>query len=121
MIIAVSPGPVSKRLLAHAVVLAFLLLACGPAAAADTAIYGISAAGEMMFYRHAGTADGANTWAVEQKKTGIGWNGFRLVAAGRDGALYGIQPNGDMLFYRFAGLANGANVWAVEQKTIGTG
>lgn len=64
--------PVSKRLLAHAVVLALLLFAFGPATAADTAIYGISAKGDMMFYRHAGTADGAKTWTAEQKPIGIG-------------------------------------------------
>ena len=100
----------------------FLMLVASPevATAGDGAIYAIQPNGDMLFYLYTGMADGSNTWAVQQKKIGEGWN-FKQVIAGSDGAIYAIQPNGDMLFYRYTGMADGSSTWAVQQKKIGNG
>ena len=84
-------------------------------------IFAISGDGRMFYYRFSGMADGSNTWAVEQRVIGTGWNGFSQVLSGGSGAVYGITPDGRMLFYRFDGMADGSNTWAVEQRVIGTG
>ena len=83
-------------------------------------IYAIQPNGDMLFYKHTGTADGSATWSVQAKKIGNGWN-FKQVFAGEDGAIYAIQPNGDMLFYKHTGTADGAATWSVQAKKIGNG
>ena len=44
-------------------------------------IYGIQPNGDLLAYRHTGTADGSPSWAYGQKKVGNGWNGFMNVFA----------------------------------------
>jgi len=77
--------------------------------------------GDLLAYKHTGTADGSASWAYQQKKVGNGWNGFQRVFAGSNGVIYGIQPNGDLLAYKHTGTADGSASWAYQQKKVGNG
>ena len=46
------------------------------------AIYAIRDNGDMLFYKHTGTATGSADWPIQAKKIGNGWN-FRQVFAGQ--------------------------------------
>src|SRR5262245_88595 len=78
-------------------VIAFVVLSLSSSSAMAGSIYGIQPNGDLLAYKHAGTADGSASWAYQQKKVGNGWNGFVNVFAGDNGVIYGIQPNGDLL------------------------
>ncbi len=82
-------------------------------------IYGIQPNGDLLAYKHTGTADGSASWAYQQKKVGNGWNGFVNVFAGDNGVIYGIQPNGDLLVYKHTGTDDGSASWAYQQKKVG--
>jgi hypothetical protein len=97
-----------------------IALFVSPLAKADS-IYAIRRDGQMIFYRYNGMAAGSNSWAVEQKVIGTGWQSLQRVVGGHNGAIYAIRPDGAMLFYRYAGWGDGSNNWAVEQKVIGSG
>jgi len=47
-----------------------------------TEIYAIKDNGDMLFYKHTGTATGSPDWSIQAKKIGNGWN-FKQVLAGR--------------------------------------
>src|SRR5262245_13589849 len=47
--------------------------------------------GDLLAYKHTGTADGSASWAYQQKKVGNGWNGFQRVFAGFFEVIYGIR------------------------------
>jgi hypothetical protein len=47
-----------------------------------TPVYAITEGGDMLFYKHIGTADGSPNWPIQAKKIGNGWN-FKQVFAGR--------------------------------------
>ncbi len=47
-----------------------------------TSVYAIKDDGDMLFYKHTGTADGSPTWPIQGKKIGNGWD-FKQVFAGQ--------------------------------------
>jgi hypothetical protein len=46
-------------------------------------VYAIKPDGDMLFYKHTGTADGSDTWPIQAQKIGNGWN-FKQVFAGNE-------------------------------------
>jgi hypothetical protein len=92
-----------------------------PAETTSTAlVYAIADSGDMLFYKHAGAADGSATWPIQAKKIGSGWN-FKQVFAGDNGAIYAVTAGGDLLFYKHAGAADGSPTWPIQAKKIGSG
>lgn len=61
---------------------ALALFASWPVSTSATPIYAIRGNGDMLFYKHTGTATGSADWPIQAKKIGHGWN-FRQVFAGR--------------------------------------
>jgi hypothetical protein len=64
-------------------VIAFVVLSLSSSSFSAMAgsIYGIQPNGDLLAYKHAGTADGSARWAYQQKKVGNGWNDFVNVFA----------------------------------------
>ena len=49
----------------------------------DGVIYGVTATGDLMWYRHLGWEDGTFRWTSESgKKVGVGWGGLKQVFSG---------------------------------------
>jgi len=88
--------------------------------AVATPVYAITEDGEMLFYKHTGTADGSPNWPIQAQKIGDGWN-FKQVFAGGNGAVYAITEDGDMLFYKHTGAADGSAKWPIQAQKIGSG
>ncbi len=62
-------------------------------------IYGVTADGRLMWYRHAGYLDGSP--GVEGPiQVGTDWNQFRDILPVGDGVILAIKPDGAMLRYR---------------------
>ncbi|HEY0659915.1 MAG TPA: tachylectin-related carbohydrate-binding protein [Lysobacter sp.] len=97
-----------------------ITLALWSFSAAATSIYAVKPSGAMLFYKHAGTDDGAASWPIQAQEIGSGWN-FQHVFAGDDGAIYAIKPNGDMLFYKHTGTDDGSASWPIQAQKIGDG
>jgi hypothetical protein len=58
-----------------------MFIALSAPSALATSVYTIKDNGDMLFYRHTGTADGSPTWPIQAKKIGNGWD-FMQVFAG---------------------------------------
>lgn len=87
-----------------------------------TPIYAVQPNGDLLFYKHTGTYNGALTWPVSGAKIGNGWtSNVSRVFAGNDGSIYVVRTNGDLSFYRHTGTDNGAATWPVQNAKIGTG
>jgi hypothetical protein len=87
-----------------------------------TSFYAIQNNGDLKFYKHSGTYNGAPTWPVKGKKIGAGWlEQADTTFAGPDGSIYVIRPNGALSFYRHSGTDNGAATFPVQNVSIGSG
>ena len=63
-------------------VVTLLILSLWSLRAMSTPVYAITESGDMLFYKHTGTADGSPNWPIQAKKIGNGWN-FKQVFAGQ--------------------------------------
>ena len=78
----------------------------------DGVIYAIDTDGNLLWYKHTGYRNGANTWeSANGRQVGTGWGDFTHVFGGRDGIIYAIDTNGNLLWYKHTGYQNGANSW----------
>ncbi|MCP2275707.1 tachylectin-related carbohydrate-binding protein [Nocardia amikacinitolerans] len=78
-------------------------------------IYGITADGEMDWYRHDGWIDGSPTWTASAggRRVDSGWDAYRRVFGSYDGSgqIYGIDENDDLEWYRHDGWQTGEPSW----------
>jgi hypothetical protein len=90
----------------------------------DGILYGVTRAGELMWSKHTGMANGDYTWASSGfRKVGDSWNSFTLVAAaGTDGVIYGVKPDGELLWSKHTGRAVGDYLWETQTfRKVGDG
>lgn len=77
----------------------------------DGVIYGVTTAGDLVWYRHlarSGTAD----WATGSgQQIGSGWSYFTQVFTGGNGVIYAVEPTGDLMWYQHL-LRLGEEQWA---------
>lgn len=90
------------------------------------ALYGITPAGKLNWYRHLGALadaeEGLKRWAAGGggKEVGHGWDSYDLVFTGSDGVFYGRKPNGRLYWYRHRGWEDGTPSWTGEAQ-VGQG
>lgn len=79
--------------------------------------------GNLLWYRHDGSADGSFRWAASGGKiVGRGWNGFTHVFSGGGGVIYALRGTGELLWYRHEGRDDGTFRWTHSQgRVVGGG
>lgn len=92
----------------------------------DKSLYGITAAGELLWYP--GWTDSSTPPNVDAgKPIGTGWAAFSHVFPGGDGILYAVTSAGELLWYRDllrngTNAADGSSGWAASSGSqIGSG
>ena len=95
--------------------------AVAAACASSTAIYGVSATGDLREWLDAAPASpGAVTQVAAIQRPAMG--GFVKLIAGGNGVFYGIDSTGRLFWYRHLGSANGQPTWdPASGKEIGHG
>ena len=79
--------------------------------------------GNLLWYRHDGSADGADRWAASVGKTvGRGWSGLTHVFSGGGGVIYALRGNGELLWNRHEGRDDGTFRWTYsEGRSVAAG
>jgi hypothetical protein len=80
-------------------------------AGGEGVIYGITASGDVLWYRHDGWSSGTADWAATKgKKINDNWSfpAYKMVFGGRQGIIYGITEAGDVMWHRHDGWSSGA-------------
>jgi len=75
-------------------------------------IYGVTTAGDLLWYRHlsrAGIGNFANGGAARQ--IGTGWSQFTQVVTSDNGVIYAVEPTGGLLWYQHL-VRTGEARWA---------
>ena len=77
-------------------------------------IYGITTAGDLLWYRHLSPTGSAN-WANEGngQPIGWGWSQFTQVVTGGNGVIYAVEPTGGLLWYHHTSRT-GDFTWAPD-------
>jgi Tachylectin len=73
-------------------------------------IYAITANGQLVWFRHAGFADGRAEWEGPIPLTD-GWANYEQVFSGGNGVIYAIGADGILKWNRHDGYQTGANEW----------
>jgi len=84
-------------------------------------IYAVNHAGNLLWYRHLGFADGTDTWQTTPDPKGCigeGWN-FKHVFSGGNGITYAVNDAGNLLWYRHLGFADGTDRWLTTPEPKG--
>ncbi len=78
-------------------------------------IYGITADGRLMWYRHTGYLTGTPQWQGP-KQVGSGWANMKRVVSPENGVIYAMPASGELLWYQHDGWADGTPKWQGPTK-----
>jgi hypothetical protein len=87
--------------------------------AGDGVIYAIAEDGQLLWFRHAGIADGTPQWEGPVP-VAAGWGNYELVFSGGRGVIYAAGADGVLKWNRHVGFETGAAEWQ-GPKDVGRG